>query len=266
MWVTGIALLVLSATSAVSAEGESVSRTLIWHDEFDGPAGQLPDPARWQFDVGTDWGNAQLEFDTDRAENVSLDGEGNLAITARREDFEGQPYTAGRIKTKDLFEQRYGRFEARIKLPIGQGIWPALWMLGANLDEVSWPQCGEIDVMEYRGHEPEIIHGTIHGPGYRGDFSIGNSYTLDEGEYHLDFHVFAVEWNAEGITWFVDDQVYHTAGPQDLPAGKEWVYDHPFFILLNLAVGGLWVGAPDEDTEFPQTMLIDWVRVYAPTD
>jgi beta-glucanase (GH16 family) len=243
-----------------------VSRTLIWHDEFDGPAGQLPDPARWQFDVGTDWGNAQLEFDTDRAENVSLDGEGNLAITARREDFEGQPYTAGRIKTKDLFEQRYGRFEARIKLPIGQGIWPALWMLGANLDEVSWPQCGEIDVMEYRGHEPEIIHGTIHGPGYRGDFSIGNSYTLDKGEYHLDFHVFAVEWNAEGITWFVDDQVYHTAGPQDLPAGTEWVYDHPFFILLNLAVGGRWVGEPDEDTEFPQTMLIDWVRVYAPTD
>ena len=134
---------------------------IIWQDEFEGPAGQLPDPAKWVFDVGTDWGNLQLEFDTDRAENVSLDGGGNLAIVARREDFGGQEYTSGRIKTKGLFEQTYGRFEARIKLPVGQGIWPAFWMLGADIDDVHWPQCGEIDIMEYLGQEPRV-HSRHH--------------------------------------------------------------------------------------------------------
>ena len=235
---------------------------IIWQDEFEGPAGQLPDAAKWAFDVGTDWGNLQLEFDTDRAENVSLDGQGNLAIVARREDFGGQKYTSGRITTKGLFEQTHGRFEARIKLPIGQGIWPAFWMLGANIDDVHWPQCGEIDIMEYLGQEPRSIHGTIHGTGHSGDDAVSRKHTLAQGGFNLGFHVFAVEWSEGSITWFVDGYAFHTATPADLPHGGTWVYEHPFFIILNLAVGGRWPGPPDENTIFPQTMLVDYVRVY----
>jgi beta-glucanase (GH16 family) len=235
---------------------------LIWQDEFEGPAGQIPDATKWVFDVGTDWGNAQLEFDTDRAENVSLDGEGNLAIIARQEDFRGQEFTSGRIKTKGLFEQTRGRFEARIKLPIGQGIWPAFWLLGSNIDEVHWPQCGEIDIMEYRGHEPRVLFGTLHGPGHHGDDAISKKHVLDQGGFHLGFHEFAVEWNEDSITWFLDDHAYHTTASADLPPGATWVYDQPFFIILNVAVGGRWPGAPDENTVFPQTMLVDYVRVY----
>jgi beta-glucanase (GH16 family) len=235
---------------------------LIWSDEFEGPAGQLPDPQKWRFDIGTDWGNLQLEWDTDRPENVSLDGEGHLAITAREEEFSGQPYTSGRIKTQDLFERRYGRIEARIKVPVGQGIWPAFWMLGNDIDQISWPNCGEIDIMEYRGHEPRVLHGTIHGPGHAGDNSVGQRHELAQGGFHLGFHVFAVDWSADSIVWTVDDFAHHSVTPSDLPAGADWVYRHPFFILLNVAVGGRWPGSPNETTSFPQTMLVDWVRVY----
>jgi len=232
-----------------------------WADEFDGPAGQLPDATKWAFDIGTDWGNAQLEYDTSLPENVSLDGNGYLAITAREEDYRGRSYTSGRIKTQGLFDQTRGRFEARIKLPVGQGIWPAFWLLGADFETVGWPGCGEIDIMEYRGQEPGIVHGTIHGPGYSGGSGIGSSYTLSEGGFDEDFHVFAIDWDEDGITWYVDDQPYQTIQPEDL-GGRSWVFDHPFFIILNVAVGGHYVGSPNESTVFPQTMLIDWVRVY----
>ena len=256
-----VILTSLGLAMVLGCRGESTPG-LVWQDEFEGPAGQLPDSSRWQFDLGTDWGNAQLEQTTDRPENVGLDGEGNLAITAREEEFAGQSYTAGRIKTKDLFELTYGRFEARIKLPIGQGIWPAFWMLGANIDEVGWPQCGEIDIMEYRGQEPRVLHGTIHGPGYQGDASLGSKHVLGEGGFNLDFHVFTVEWNENSITWLVDGFKYHSVTSAELPPGTEWVFNRPFFLLLNVAVGGRWVGPPDESTEFPQKMLVDWVRVY----
>lgn len=235
---------------------------LIWADEFDGPAGQSPDSSRWVFDIGTDWGNLQLEWDTDRPENVSLDGQGNLAITAREEEWEGQPYTSARIKTKGLFAQARGRFEARIKLPVGQGIWPAFWMLGADIDQVGWPACGEIDIMEYLGHEPRTIHGTIHGPGHFGGSAVGGTHTIAQGGYNLGFHEFAVEWTESSITWFVDGYAYFSATPADLPPDGVWVYNHPFFILLNVAVGGRWPGSPDATTVFPQTMLVDHVRVY----
>ncbi|MFT7699894.1 MAG: beta-glucanase (GH16 family), partial [Candidatus Krumholzibacteriia bacterium] len=169
---------------------------------------------------------------------------------------------SGRIKTKDLFEKTYGRFEARIKVPIGQGIWPAFWMLGENIDEVPWPACGEIDILEYRGHEPLVLHGSIHGPGHAGGNAFTKRHTLEQGGFNLDFHEFAVEWEENQITWFIDGVVYHTATPADLPAGSTWVYDHPYFILLNVAVGGGFPGSPDDTTVFPQTMLIDYVRVY----
>lgn len=241
-------------------EGTGNTWTEVWSDEFDGPAGQLPSAANWTFDIGTDWGNAQLEYDTDRPENVSLDGNGNLAITARRESYRGSAYTSGRIKTQGFFDHAYGRFEARIKLPVGQGIWPAFWMLGNDFETVGWPQCGEIDVMEYRGQEPSVVHGTIHGPGYAGADGISARYILSGGRFDTEFHVFAVEWTEAGIEWFVNGELYHRVDRGE--PGGEWVFDHPFFILLNVAVGGHFVGPPDATTEFPQSMLIDWVRVY----
>ena len=257
--------LILTALTGCNKAEEPVKYGLIWQDEFDGPASQLPAPERWRFDIGTDWGNAQLEFDTDSPRNVSLDGEGHLAITVRREDFAGQEYTSGRIKTKSLFAQTRGRFEARIKLPQGQGIWPAFWLLGADIDQVGWPGCGEIDIMEYRGHEPRVLFGSLHGPGYSGDDAVTSRYVLAQGGFNLDFHVFAVEWDEESITWLVDGKAHYKAGPSDLPPGTSWVFDHPFFIILNVAVGGRWAGPPDESTIFPQTMLVDYVRVYGPS-
>lgn len=257
-----VCLALVLAAAGCKEDDVAPEYGLIWQDEFDGPAGQLPDPDRWAFDTGTGWGNAQLEWDTDLAENVSLDGEGNLAITAREQEYEGQPYTSGRIKTKGLFERAYGRFEARIKLPIGQGIWPAFWMLGRDIDEVGWPACGEIDVMEYRGHEPRVIHGTIHGPGHSGNNAIGSRHEISQGGFNLGFHEFAIDWTPDSIVWTVDGYAYHSVKRAEMPAGATWVYGHPFFILLNVAVGGRWPGNPDETTVFPQTMLVDYVRVY----
>jgi beta-glucanase (GH16 family) len=237
---------------------------LIWSDEFEGEAGQSPDSAKWQFDIGTDWGNAQLEYDTNHPQNVSLDGSGNLAITAIEESYMSCDYTSGRINTWGFFEQERGRFEARIKLPIGQGIWPAFWLLGSNFDEpgVGWPACGEIDILEYRGQQPSVVHGSLHGPGYSGGSALTGSYSLSGAGFNDDFHVFAIEWDATSIGWYVDDQLYQTIQPSDLPGGASWVFDHPFFIILNVAVGGHFVGDPDASTEFPQTMLVDYVRVY----
>lgn len=234
--------------------------TLVWQDEFEGPAGQLPDPQKWQFDVGTDWGNAQLEYDTDRAENASLDGDGNLAITAREESYLGQPYTSARITTSGLFEPTLGKFEARIKLPRGPGIWPAFWLLGADIDVVGWPQTGEIDILEYRGQEPNILLGTLHGPGYSAANGITRRYQLPSGRFDEDFHVFGVEWKRDSIEWFLDGELYHDVTRAEVPG--EWVFDHPFYLILNVAVGGGFVGPPNTGTVFPQTMLVDWVRVY----
>jgi len=244
---------------------DAVEMGLIWEDDFEGPAGSLPDPTKWRFDIGTDWGNAQLEYDTDRPENVSLDGQGHLAIIARKENYRGRQYTSGRINTRDLFEHTYGRFEARIRLPIGKGIWPAFWLLGANFDEVGWPDCGEIDIMEYRGQEPNIVLGSLHGPGYSGGNALGDRFRLSQGTFNDDFHVFAIEWNPSSITWYVDGVAYQTLETRDLPDGARWVFDHPFFIILNVAVGGHFVGPPDSTTAFPQTMLVDWIRVYGGT-
>lgn len=236
---------------------------LVWSEEFTGPAGSLPQASHWNLEVGTDWGNAQLEYDTNRASNVSLDGQGHLAITARREAFQGSAYTSGRISTRGWFAQRYGRFEARMKLPSGRGMWPAFWMLGDDIGTVPWPGCGEIDVMEYRGQEPTVIHGSLHGPGYSGGNARTRSFVLPGGARFDDgFHVFAIEWTANQVRYLVDGVAYQVLTPASLPSGTRWVFDHPFFILLNLAVGGNYVGPPDATTVFPQTLLVDYVRVY----
>jgi len=240
--------------------------SLVWEDDFEGEAGGALDPERWTFDVGGDgWGNNQLEYNTDRLENASLDGDGNLAIVAREESYEGNAYTSARITTQGLFDRAYGRFDARIQLPEGQGIWPAFWLLGADVGTVGWPQCGEIDVMEYRGQEPWMVHGSLHGPGYSAGNAVTESFVLDGTQsFYEDFHVFRVDWNPSSISFYVDDALYQVVQFANLPG--EVVYDHPFFIILNVAVGGTYVGSPDSSTVFPQSMLVDFVRVYEAAD
>ena len=236
---------------------------LTMSDEFDGAEGTPPKPAMWTYDVGGDgWGNGQLEYNTDLVENVSLDGEGHLRIVAREESYKGNDYTSARIKTQGLFEQKYGRFEARIKLPEGQGLWPAFWMLGANVDEVPWPGCGEIDVMEYQGQRPSRVFGSLHGPGYSGGEAITGDFVLPDGETFVDdFHVLAVDWDPSLIRFFVDGEVYHTVRSTEVPRGK-WVFDHEFFVILNLAVGGTLGGPVGPDTVFPAEVLVDYVRIF----
>ncbi|MEM0940970.1 MAG: glycoside hydrolase family 16 protein [Bacteroidota bacterium] len=238
---------------------------LVWSDEFRGITGDAPDTTNWTFDIGTGengWGNEELQYYTSRPENVSIDGKGNLVITAIEESFEGSNYTSARIKTKGLREQTYGRFEARIKTPFGQGLWPAFWLLGADIDEVGWPQTGEIDVMELRGQEPDVISGAIHGPGYSADDAITENFYLFGERFDTAFHVFAIEWGPNFIDFFVDDRLYQRLSPDDLPEESDWVFDKDFFILLNVAVGGTFVGFPSNNTRFPQTMIVDYVRVY----
>jgi beta-glucanase (GH16 family) len=192
---------------------------LVWSDDFSGPAGNLPDPAKWTYDIGIGpgqdgWGNQELQVYTNKPENVSIDGGGNLIITAKRTS---SGFSSARIKTQGLFSQQYGRFEARLKTPYGPGIWPAFWMLGENIETVSWPQCGEIDIMELRGQEPHKIHGTIHGPGYSGGNPISKSYALKNGRFDTDFHVYAIEWYEDRIDFFVDDYLYQRIEKSDVP-------------------------------------------------
>jgi len=252
--------------------------TLVWSDEFDDPAGTPPDPGVWQPEVGDGllngipgWGNGEFEYYTASPENAATDGQGNLVITAREVNtaisnlrcwYGPCAYTSARLTTWGRAEFEFGRVEARLKLPRGQGTWSAFWMLGTDLDRVGWPQSGEIDIVENVGREPATVHGTIHGPGYSGGQGIGAGYDLPAGAVSDDFHVYAVEWTSDQIRWFVDDFNYFTVTAGDVPAGTEWVYNHPFFIILNLAVGGNWPGLPDATTTFPQTMHVDYVRVY----
>jgi len=264
---------VLVAGAYVAAQNpapptENAGWELAWSDEFNGPNGSPPDPAKWAIETGGGgWGNNELEYYTDRPKNV-YQQDGNLVITVQQEKYTGSDsvarnYTSARLKTQGKFSQTLGRFEARIKIPRGQGIWPAFWMLGADIGEAGWPKCGEIDIMENIGKEPGMVHGTIHGPGYSADHGIGEPFSLPAGQnFADDFHVFAVEWEPEAIRFYVDGHLYATRTPADRPPGTKWVYDHPFFLLLNVAVGGYWPGNPDASTSFPQTMLVDYVRVY----
>ncbi|MEC3916705.1 glycoside hydrolase family 16 protein [Nocardia sp. CDC160] len=241
-----------------------------WSDEFDGPAGGRPDPAKWVYDRGGEpqWGNEEWQYYTDRPENVSTDGQGHLVITARRERLPGMSgcafgpcdVTSGRITTLDRFDQAYGRFEARMKVPAGKGFWPAFWLMGANLERRPWPGNGEIDVMETVGDDPGTVHGSAHGPGFE-DPGYTEDYEWD-GRLSDDFHLYAVEWTPDRIGWFLDDHRYFSIDKKTLKAGEKWVFDHPFYALLNLAVGGTWPGPPDETTVFPAALVVDYVRVY----
>ena len=227
--------------------------TLLWSDEFDGPAGTPPDPAWWSHEL--DAGNDELQTYTADLANAALDGDGNLAITARASP---DGCTSARLITKGKFAFRYGRVETRLKVPRGAGLWPAVWALGEDIDEVGWPRCGEIDVMEHVGREPRRAFGTIHCPGHAHPHGFGGATELTE-DLADGFHVFAVEWRHASIEWSLDGHSYHAATPADVPGG--WVFDHPFFLLINLAVGGD-LGGP-VDAELPRALLVDYVRVSA---
>ncbi|WP_230685034.1 glycoside hydrolase family 16 protein [Cellulomonas sp. JZ18] len=252
----GAVVAVVTAPPAAAAPGD-----VVWQQEFDGPAGSAPDPAVWNHDLGAGgWGNAELQEYTASRANSALDGQGNLVITARREP-DGR-YTSARLQTNDKVEIRYGRVEARIQIPRGQGIWPAFWMLGADFPQNTWPNSGEIDVMENIGREPHLVHGTVHGPGYSGGAGLLGTYQHPQGWSFADtFHTFAVDWRPGEITWSVDGNVYHRVTPASL-GGRTWVFDKPFFLILNVAVGGQWPGYPDATTQLPQQMRVDYVRVY----
>jgi beta-glucanase (GH16 family) len=255
---------------------------LAWSDEFDGPAGSLPDPGVWTPEIGDGtangipgWGNAERQAYTGDPANLALDGEGHLVIRALQAGADAPPcyygapceYTSARIITSGALEVTYGRIEARLKIPYGQGLWPAFWMLGNDISTVGWPESGEIDIMENIGREPHRVHGTVHGPGYSGGNGVGRGTTLPSGgRFADDFHVYAIDWYPDRIVWSVDGVEYSTVTPADLPRGARWVFDHPFFIILNVAVGGHWPGYPDATTTFPQEMVIDYVRVYQAPD
>ena len=256
---------VLTVLSA--AAQNSTGWTLVWSDEFALPNGSVPDSSKWTNDLGAGgWGNSELEYYTARTNNARIEN-GQLVIEARQESYLGSSYTSARLKTLGKVSWTYGRMEARIKIPFGQGIWPAFWMLGTNIVPVGWPGCGEIDIMENIGRETNIVHGTVHGPGYSGGGGIGGPYSLPgNAPFSDDFHVYAVEWTTNQIKWFVDGQQFFSITPASLPGGATWVFTQPQFILLNLAVGGQWPGNPDGTTTFPQRMTVDYVRVYAPTN
>jgi len=239
--------------------------TLVWSDEFNGAS---LDGSNWTSEVnGSGMGNNELEYYTN-GQNLSFEN-GALVITARQENpanyqcwYGTCTYTSGRINTQGKRQFTYGRIEARIRVPYGQGIWPAFWMLGNDIGTAGWPSCGEIDIMENIGREPNIVHGTVHGPGYSGAAGIGGPYTLPSGKFSDAYHVFAVEWENNVFRWYVDGNLYFTLNRSTVESRGQWVFDHPHFIILNLAVGGAWPGNPDGTTVFPQRMYIDYVRVY----
>ncbi len=269
-----VPVLLVAAAVALASSGcsnQPPQWELAWSDDFDGPAGTAPDATYWSYDVGgSGWGNNELQFYTARPENVSMDGAGHLAIVAKQESYQGRPYTSARITTQGKLEQGPGRWEARIRIPSGQGIWPAFWLLGADYPAVGWPACGEIDVMEVRGQVPAVVNGSLHGTGFSGGDALTAQYVCQavppDGApvcpFDADFHVYAVEVQPDQIRFEVDGAVYQEIRPDRRPFPPSWPFASPFFVILNVAVGGSYVGAPNGSTTFPQVMLVDYVRYY----
>ena len=242
-------------------------RRLDWSDEFDGPAGSPPNPKWWKHERGDGsdtgnpgWGNGELQYYTDRAANACLDGHGNLAVRVTKEN---GGYNSARLITKGLVEYTFGRIEARARMPRGAGIWSAIWALGADIDRIAWPACGEIDIAENLGRQPRRVFGTLHCPGHSGDTGVSGERILPE-DLSDDFHVFAVAWGPRQIEWSLDGHPYFAVTAQAL--GEAWVFDHPFYMLINLAVGGHLGGAVVPGTTFQDAFLIDYVRVYDTSD
>lgn len=239
--------------------------TLIWSDEFSGPAGAPPSSSKWIHDLG-DYGAGagELETYTDSTANAALDGQGHLAIVALPQTPSGpgqvRSYSSARLETKGLFSVKYGLIEARVKIPAGTGLWPA-WMLGDDITTLGWPACGEIDVMETLGKNPLTVYGTIHGPSGSTAYEISNT-AKSATPLAAGFHTYGVSWSRNSVTWLLDGTPYSTVTSADLAPGQMWVFNQPFHLILDLAVGGTWGGPPNSSTPFPATLLVDWVRVY----
>ncbi|MEU9957636.1 ricin-type beta-trefoil lectin domain protein [Streptomyces sp. NPDC050982] len=256
------------AATGQAAPEPKAAAAVTFSDTFDGSAGSAVNSSKWQIETGDNVNNHERQYYTSGANNAALDGQGHLVITARRENpnnyqcwYGRCEYTSARLNTAGKFTTTYGRVEARLKVPRGQGMWPAFWMLGNDIGQVGWPNSGEIDIMENVGFEPSTVHGTLHGPGYSGSGGIGGAYSLPGGQAFADaFHTFAIDWSPDAVTWSVDGNVYQRRTPADL-GGRQWVFNKPFFLILNLAVGGYWPGDPDGSTSFPQQLVVDEVKV-----
>ncbi|MBW8793727.1 MAG: family 16 glycosylhydrolase [Streptomyces sp.] len=263
-----VATAAVGPARAASASAGASAAAVTFSDTFDGAAGSPVDSSKWTLETGDNVNNHEREYYTSGTNNAALDGQGHLVITARKENpanyqcwYGTCQYTSARLNTSGKFSAQYGHVEARMKIPRGQGMWPAFWMLGTDIGSVGWPNSGEIDVMENVGFEPSTVHGTIHGPGYSGSNGIGAGYSLPNGQAFADaFHTFAVDWAPNSIKWSVDGTVYETRTPADV-GGNTWAFNKPFFLILNLAVGGYWPGDPDGSTAFPAQLVVDSVSV-----
>lgn len=264
-------LLCAAVTMAAPARVRASGPVLIWNDEFNQPAGTQPNPAKWGYDLGVGnppgWGNNELETYTNSPSNVlvvsdpaATDGK---ALAIRAQAVAGG-YTSARINTASTFTVTYGRLEARARVPTGVGCWPAFWALGSDFATDPWPACGEVDVMEWVGQTPSHIKGSLHATGYSGGQSLNADCVLPNNASYSDaYHVFAVDWYPDQLVFSVDGAVYEVQTKSGIPAGSEWPFDLPFFIILNFAVGGNWPGPPNSSTVFPQDFRIDYVRVYS---
>ncbi len=255
--------VVITPPVSVTVPAMSGPRKLVWQDEFDKPG--LPDPTRWAYDVGGHgWGNNEAQYYTSqRSENARVE-KGKLIIEARKESFEGKNYTSARLLTQNKIAWTYGRFEIMAKLPQGRGTWPALWMLGENITTVSWPLCGEIDIMEHVGFDEGVVHGTIHSEAYNHSKNTQKGGQTTQKDVTSQFHLYAMEWTADQIDFFLDDRKYYTVQRSVLGSSPaQWPFGNPFFLIMNVAVGGNWGGAQGIDERiWPQRMEVDYVRVY----
>jgi beta-glucanase (GH16 family) len=275
--VLSTSLACARATPPVVSTAPGRAWVQVWSDEFDGAAGARVDSTKWSYDT-TDgckqgicgWGNNEKEYYTDAPENIALNGQGQLMIVARTAPagltcyYGPCRYTSAKITTRGKMTAASGRVEARIKLPAGQGLWPAFWMLGSSFPTKPWPQCGELDVMENHGSDLTTTSSAVHGPGYSGNTPFVHARRLERGTFSADFHTFAVEWDSLHVRFFVDDSVHYTITRGEVERFGKPVLDQAFFVILNLAVGGNFDGDPKSDAIFPGTMLVDYVRVYRP--
>lgn len=265
---TALAITSCAGENKPAPAGDEGEWELVWSDGFEGT--EL-DSSKWEYQLGTGaeygltgWGNNELQFYTGREKNVYLEN-GHLFITALEENFEGMDYTSGRIRTLNKGDWKFGKIEARAKLPEGQGIWPAIWMMPTEQVYGGWPKSGEIDIMELVGHKPSVLHGTVHfGPDWPENEQISASTELQNGTFGDSFHLFGIEWEEDEIRWYLDGKEYHRVTSRDLDP-FHYPFNEKFHLIMNLAVGGNWPGNPDSTTVFPQSLIVDYVRVYQKT-
>jgi beta-glucanase (GH16 family) len=272
----GVSLAYGCSTASIVSIPSPTTWVQVWSDEFDGTAGARVDSAKWSYETGDGcaqgicgWGNNEKEYYSDAAGNIALNGQGQLMIVARSApvgltcSYGPCRYTSAKITTRGKVLAAPGRVEARIKLPLGQGLWPAFWMLGHTSPTTPWPDCGELDIMENKGSQFRTTSSAVHGPGYSGETPFAHSNSLTKGVLSDDFHTFAVEWDSLTVRFFVDGSPHYVVTRQQIEQYGKSILDQPFFLVLNLAVGGHFDGDPQSDAIFPATMLVDYVRVYA---